>query len=479
MAERASRTTVAHLCAALDSGELVLERDGLRGRFASRVAVVALDEGLDEEGAADSLLDRLALAVDLHMVGIHDVDDPRYSGADIEAARRLLPAVTCTPTQLQTLAGVAISLGVDSPRALLLANRATRAIAALAGRGNVIDDDLAAATRLALAHRATRLPLPEEVEDEPESPPPEENGAPEGQAEEQASTSQPPPEQLLEAAAAAIPPGLLARLQSGIRPRRNSASQGKSGAQQRHRLRGRPAGVLPGDPRGGARLNLVATLRAAAPWQKLRRNATGYGGVVVQRQDFRLVRYRQRSESTTIFVVDASGSAALHRLAEAKGAVELLLADCYVRRDQVALIAFRGSGAELLLPPTRSLVRARRCLASLPGGGGTPLAGAIDMTAALADQVQRRGGTPCYVLLTDGRANICRDGRRGRDEAMGEALASGAGLRQLAVQGMVIDTSPRPHGGARDLAEAMGALYLALPHADAASLRDAVQANAR
>jgi magnesium chelatase subunit D len=62
---------------------------------------------------------------------------------------------------------------------------------------------------------------------------------------------------------------------------------------------------------------------------------------------------------------------------------------------------------------------------------------------------------------------------------MGEALASGAGLRQLAVQGMVIDTSPRPHGGARDLAEAMGALYLALPHADAASLRDAVQANAR
>jgi magnesium chelatase subunit D len=197
----------------------------------------------------------------------------------------------------------------------------------------------------------------------------------------------------------------------------------------------------------------------------------------VQRQDFRLVRYRHRAESTTIFVVDASGSAALHRLAEAKGAVELLLSDCYVRRDQVALVAFRGAGAELLLPPTRSLVRARRCLGGLPGGGGTPLASAIDMTRTLADQVRRRGGTPCYVLLTDGRANISRDGSHGREAAVRDALASGAGLRQLAVQGMVIDTSPRPYGGARELAEALGAQYLPLPRADAAALRDAVQAN--
>ena len=80
-------------------------------------------------------------------------------------------------------------------------------------------------------------------------------------------------------------------------------------------------------------------------------------------------------------------------------------------------------------------------------------------------------------MLTDGRANVSRDGSRGREAALRDALASGAGLRQLAVQGMVIDTSPRPSGAAREIAGAMGAQYLPLPHADAATLRDAIQAN--
>ena len=136
-------------------------------------------------------------------------------------------------------------------------------------------------------------------------------------------------------------------------------------------------------------------------------------------------------ETTTIFVVDASGSAALHRLAEAKGAVELLLADCYIRRDQVALIAFRGSAAELLLPPTRSLARAKRSLAGLPGGGGTPLAAGLDAAFALSDSIRRKGQTPTVIVLTDGRANIARDGitrtstSRGRRDQRSQATAYG------------------------------------------------------
>ena len=196
----------------------------------------------------------------------------------------------------------------------------------------------------------------------------------------------------------------------------------------------------------------------------------------MRREDFRVTRYRQRSETTTIFVVDASGSAALHRLAEAKGAVELLLADCYVRRDQVALIAFRGAAAELLLPPTRSLVRAKRNIAALPGGGGTPLASAIDAAALLAEQIQRRGGTPGLVFLTDGRANIARDGTQGRDRANSEALAAAPRLRLLRAPTLLIDTSPRPNPAAAGLAAAMGATYLPMPHARAHTLRDAVQA---
>ncbi len=111
----------------------------------------------------------------------------------------------------------------------------------------------------------------------------------------------------------------------------------------------------------------MATLRAAAPWQTIRRRATGRDGVLELRpDDIRLKQAQERSDRLLIFTVDASGSAALARLAEAKGAVELLLAQAYARRDHVALVAFRGAGAEVLLPPTRSLVHTKRRLAALP-----------------------------------------------------------------------------------------------------------------
>ncbi|TVQ85178.1 MAG: VWA domain-containing protein, partial [Chromatiaceae bacterium] len=207
-----------------------------------------------------------------------------------------------------------------------------------------------------------------------------------------------------------------------------------------------------------------------------RRSAGDGVRVEVRHDDFRVTRYRQRSETTTIFVVDASGSAALHRLAEAKGAVELLLADCYVRRDRVAMVAFRGPSAELLLPPTRSLVRAKRGLAGLPGGGGTPLAAGIDAAIELADGVRRRGGTPVIVLLTDGRANVNRAGIGGRAQATEDALSAARALRAVDLKALVVDMSPRPRPEAETLAREMGAVYLPLPHADASALSGAVKA---
>jgi magnesium chelatase subunit D len=239
--------------------------------------------------------------------------------------------------------------------------------------------------------------------------------------------------------------------------------------------------------RAGARLNVIETLRAAAPWQPLRRRETlaAHGAdrsrahaprVQVRSEDFRVTRFKQHTCTTTIFVVDASGSAALHRLAEAKGAVELLLADCYVRRDNVALIGFRGRGAELLLPPTRSLVRARRSLAGLPGGGGTPLAAGIGAALALADAVRRKGDRPVVVLLTDGRANVTRSGEGGRAQAEEEALGAARLLRGAGIAALLIDTSPRAHPLAQRLAGEMRARYLPLPYADAATVSRAVQA---
>jgi magnesium chelatase subunit D len=165
----------------------------------------------------------------------------------------------------------------------------------------------------------------------------------------------------------------------------------------------------------------------------------------------------------------------LHRLAEAKGAVELLLADCYVRRDQVALMAFRGQQAELLLPPTRSLVRAKRSLAGLPGGGGTPLATAIDAAVVMAQGLQRRGLSPLIVMLTDGRANVARNGSGGRELAHTEALQASRQLAAMGVSVLFIDTSPKPQSLAAELASAMRARYLPLPHAGAAMVSQAVR----
>jgi magnesium chelatase subunit D len=198
----------------------------------------------------------------------------------------------------------------------------------------------------------------------------------------------------------------------------------------------------------------------------------------IQASDCRVTRYQQRARTLTVFVVDASGSSALHRLAEAKGAVELLLADCYIRRDQVAVIAFRGRAAELLLPPTRSLPRAKRSLAGLPGGGATPLAAAIDAAVTLASQARRRGETPTLVMLTDGRANIARDGAAGREAAHADALKAASGVRLAKTAAILIDTAPRPNTLARDVANAMGAQYVALPFANSRALSDIVRAAA-
>ncbi|MGD8642645.1 MAG: magnesium chelatase subunit D [Chromatiales bacterium] len=483
MAERASRSTVAHLAAVLDFGELILERDGMASRSRVEIGAIALDEGLDsDEQLSPVLRDRLALHLDLRALGIHDLGDPRFDSMDVESARARLSGVRSREGDLEALCGAALALGIESMRACLLAIRVARTSAALAGRDAVGEPDLAVAARLVLAPRAIVFPEPEEPEaqETAEPSPPPDQAEPEASDDSATDRDRPLEDRVLDAASAAIPDHLLDRLRAAGRSRVRAQAPGKSGVLQRTQLRGRPMGVVRGLPRGGARLSLIETLRAAAPWQTLRRAelAAGEGArtrVLVRRDDLRTIRFKQRSETTTIFAVDASGSAALHRLAEAKGAVELLLADCYVRRDQVALIAFRGQEAEMLLPPTRSLVRAKRSLAALPGGGGTPLAAGIEAAAALADLVQRRGGTPSVVLLTDGRANVGRDGAQGRERAFDDALHCAAALRLAGVRSMVIDTSPRPHRNAEQLADAMAASYLPLPHADATTLLSAVQ----
>ena len=529
MAERLSAGVAARLSAVIDTQEVTLERDGLALRRPARVGVVALDEGAsDDEQMPAALLDRLAFRLILD--GGPEADDALdWQAGDVAEARALLPRVSVSDEVVRALCAAALALGVASLRAPLLALRAARAAAALAGLDEVCEEHVALAARLVLAPRATQVPAappdeadkdqPDETEDDTENQRP-----PESTAREQDQADERPPEPpgdvqpdvekpesdvgetlaetVLEAARAAIPPGLLAALKIGEVAKARARAAGRSGAVQKNQARGRPLGARRGEPRAGARLNVIETLRAAAPWQRLRqreqaerelrllkatviaqtRPAKPADGVVtrpriyVRREDFHVTRFRQVGQTTTLFVVDASGSSALNRLAEAKGAVELLLADCYVRRDRVAVLAFRGKGAELLLPPTRSLARAKRSLAGLPGGGGTPLAAAIDAARELADQISRHGETPVLVLLTDGRGNIARDGGTGRARAGDDAMAAARQMRLAGFTALLLDTSPQPQQTARLLAQEMGATYLPLPYAGAQLLSQAVRA---
>ena len=485
MAERLTPATAVHVTAAMDAREAIVERDGLSLRMPARFGVIALDEGLDDEFAPASLSDRLAFHVDLNEVPIRQAEEFVLDEADKRAARARLVALKAGQAQVEAMCAVAGALGIGSLRAPLLALRVACASAALAGRAQVEQEDIVLAARLVLAPRALVFPTVQEPEqaEQPPQPPPEQSPEDEDASRDKSDIDRALDEVVLAAIAAALPADVLAALRASS-GRSRTRSQGKAGALQKSDKRGRPAGVRRGELRSGARLNLIETLRAAAPWQPLRRREAAVTGrtavqprVLVRKDDFRIARFKQRTESTTVFVVDASGSAALHRLAEAKGAVELLLTDCYIRRDQVALIAFRGSVAELLLPPTRSLARAKRSLAGLPGGGGTPLAAGLDAAFALSDQIRRKGQTPTVVVLTDGRANIARDGSPGRPRAEEDALSAARQLRAAGISAVLVDTSPRQTPSSEIFAREMGARYLPLPHADATRLSKAVLAS--
>jgi magnesium chelatase subunit D len=518
MAERLDPELAAAIGLAMETGRVHGAVSSDEASPAStQFGVVALDEGVEaDERSPAGLADRLALHIDLTNVTVRDLSDPAFDAAAVAAARDRLPHMQADDAVIETLCAASLALGIGSLRGPWLAFSVARAAAALDGRGEIVEQDIAIAARLVLGPRATMLPAAEDEsednaepppqddeaetpdddaakdpeQEEGESPPPEEEPAPpeapepeynEDDDDESAPDSgDPTVEQVLEAAQASIPPGLLEGSRAARAGRSLTSSAGKSGAQQRSGVRGRPAGVRRGRPGPQARLNLVETLRAAAPWQRLRAEdgaeSSGRPRVQVRQDDFRVTRFKQRRETTTVFVVDASGSAALHRLAEAKGAIELLLADCYVRRDSVALVTFRGTGAEVLLPPTRSLVQAKRRLAELPGGGGTPLAAGLESALELSDGIIRRGATPVIVVLTDGRANIAADGAPGRERAQKDALAAGQRLRAGGMVVLLVDTSPRPRPLAEELAGAMGARYIPLPQADAAHLSAAVRA---
>lgn len=457
---------------------------GLAGRLGQalddrRHAVVALDESAEAgEGLSSALADRLGLFVDLDGARGPDAGDVLPDPDRIVAARAILPQVRLPHSAVSRLVEACARMGIASARAPMLALVVARMLAALDGRRLVEAADMEGAVALALAHRG--LPLAE-AEPPPPPPPPEPDKTPDpGQDDTAEADLQdlPPAEMLVDAARASLPEGLLATLAEGRASRAARGATG-TGQQKAGNHRGRPLPARKGKPGGAARLDLVATLRAAAPWQPLRRaerpDRAGQA-LLVDPGDLHIRRSVETSDRVLIFAVDASGSAAIARLSEAKGAVELLLAQAYSRRDHVALLTFRGTQAELLLPPTRSLVMTKQRLRGLPGGGGTPLAHGLQLALATARQARMRGMTPTIAILTDGRGNIALDGRPDRTKAEEEATALARAIRAEGVPSLVISTATRPQPGLSLLALGMGAQYVDLPRATAGRLADVLGA---
>lgn len=454
MAERVSPGTAAHLAQAVDRGELSL---------------VLLDDGLDDDELPPAaLMERAAFHCDLSAV--------RTPGFELTNNKPGKNPRRLTKKQRAGIAATAAAVGVHSIRPVVFAERAALSLAAMRGATGVDDEHLQDAMRLVLAPRAQELPA------SPETAPPPESEAPspdsDSDLDDRTSGDMPLEDLLLEAVQAAIPQHILDGIANGTL-RHAGARAGKSGQKERSAIRGRPRGSLPGTPGEGRRLALIDTLRAAAPWQTIRRaeaDIAHNGTLQIRKSDLRICRFEQNRESLTIFAVDASGSSALARLAEAKGAVELMLAQAHVKRSQVALIAFRQTGTEILLPPTRSLTRARRALGGLPGGGGTPLAAGLLEARLMADAAEKRGQTPTIAVLTDGKANVTLEGEPGRDLAMKQAEDAAKGIAIAGHHAVVIDISPRPREEAAQLADVLQGNYVPLPHANGAEMVAAITA---
>ena len=489
----------------LDSAAMgvnVVEREGISVAHPARFILVGTMN--PEEGELrPQLLDRFGLQV--NVAGIDDVDmrveiakraerfeaDPEgfareFDGYQqdlrekISGAKKILGEVTIEDDLLRMIASTCIDLGVKTHRAEIVISRTARTIASFEGRREVDKEDVRRAMVLALAHRMRSRPFEpptlnrerleksmEEHQKPPKQPPVDEKagegrdeGTPErqeGRGSEGSDEASGGEEKIFDIG----DPIDVRRIDVSKRRDRTdrrkargrrikTLARSRSGRYLRHRM-----------PQGGRDIAIDATIRAAAPHQ---RDRDGPNAIKVRGEDIRERERVRKTSAVVVFVVDASGSmGSTRRMESAKGAVLSMLMDSYQKRDKIGMVAFKGEGAEMLLPPSSSVDLALKRLEDLPTGGKTPLYAGLSKGLQLLKTEMRRDGEAktMMVLISDGRANVSLGGKI-RDEIREiSATSKEAGVETVVIDTEVVESSfmDMRLGYCRDIAEASAGRY--------------------
>ncbi|MBC7359566.1 MAG: putative cobaltochelatase [Desulfacinum sp.] len=486
--------SLSHPARFLLVGTMNPEEGELRPQFLDRFGLcVEVKAEEDREARVLTMERREAFDADPKAFCAAFQNETRKLRQQIGRARRLLHKVIVSGRLRALISELCVHANAAGHRADLIIEQAARAMAAMADRTEVEEEDILKVAPFALRHRQREIPPPPKQEKKQENRHNQQRDSadrePRDQGNEEpqkgSARGNAPQPHAKEGGDAHGPSGANAEdkrdPQAPVRPDvlervfevgatfrvkpfavpKDRVFRRGSGRRSRSRVSGLQGRYVKSThPRGTGDVALDATLRAAAPHQGRR---TGRCAVVIEAQDIREKVRERRIGNFLLFVVDASGSmGARARMVATKGAILSLLLDAYQKRDKVAMIAFNKSEARLLLPPTSSIDTAARLLAELPVGGRTPLgAGLVKAAEVLRAQLVRDPTSrPMLILITDGRCNVSL----GSGKPLEECLALGRRLaRDRRVRTIVVDTETPGllrFALAAPLAEALDATYV-------------------